>query len=326
MVPCRPVDAPREVADGRYRLGERLGSGSTGTVYAGTGPDGERVAIKLLHDELTAYPDVVARFKREASLAARIDSAYVASVLAAGKTQAGTYWIAYRRLLGEPLDRRLRSETVFRVDQARVVIEHVLLGLQVAHLAGIVHRDIKPANLFLEDCEGGARACILDFGLSKYRPPSGAVTSQHLTTARETLGTINYMPPEQFGGAARVDARADLYATGVVAFKLLTGTLPFMAGTRGAIMQAKVNGRSLSLTEATEAALPDRLEALFRVALAQQPDDRYPSASAMLASWQAAACGDDLPDVDGLRRRQVGSTQGQEDTVVDAELCEAQRA
>jgi serine/threonine-protein kinase len=312
------MDAPREVGVGeaRYRLGELLGSGATGAVYAGTAPDGQHVAVKLLHDYLTEIPEMVARFRREADLASKIESDHVAPVLAAGRTEEKVYWIAYKRLFGETLDVSLRRERVFRADRARAVIEHVLLGLQPAHVAGVVHRDIKPANVFLERHGDGTRACILDFGASKYRPPSGAMTSQHLTTARETLGTINYMPPEQFSGAARVDARADLYAVGVVGFKLLTGTLPFLAGSRGAVMQAKTKGRPLSLREVTDAAWPEKLEGFFRCALARAPEERFASAGAMLNAWRDAVAAADGSSVDVLRRRLAGS-QDTDDTVIE---------
>jgi serine/threonine-protein kinase len=287
-----------------------------GIVYAGTGPEGEPIAVKLLHDHLTDFPDVVARFKREADLAARIESAHVAPVLAAGRTASKVYWIAYKRLVGETLDASLRRERVFRLDRAGVAIDHVLLGLEAAHGKGILHRDIKPANIFLERQDGGSRACILDFGASKYRPTNGASTSQHLTTARETLGTVNYMPPEQFNGAARVDARADLYAAGVVAFKLITGTLPFLAGSRAAVMQAKVKGQPYSLEQATAAPWPEMLEGFFQAALGRAPDDRFANASAMRTAWGYAISTTGVPDVDTLRRR-IAGTEDADDTVLD---------
>src|ERR1700722_8172467 len=91
---------PREIGEGRYRLGEVIASGAMGAGFAAIGPDGERVAVKLLHDPLTQFPEVVARFKREAELASRIESPHVALVFAAGKTLEGVYWIAYGRLVG----------------------------------------------------------------------------------------------------------------------------------------------------------------------------------------------------------------------------------
>jgi eukaryotic-like serine/threonine-protein kinase len=125
------------------------------------------------------------------------------------------------------------------------------------------------------------------------------------------------MPPEQFQGAARVDARADLYAAGVVAFKLLTGTLPFLAGSRGAVMQAKVKGQPLSLEQATDAAWPQKLEGFLRCALARDPNERFQSASAMLTAWRDATEAVDIPGVDLLRRRLAGS-QDTDDTVIEA--------
>jgi serine/threonine protein kinase len=310
------MGGPREIGEGRYRLGEVIGSGAMGAVFAAIGPDGERVAVKLLHEHLTQFPEVVARFKREAELASRIESPHVAPVLAAGKTLDGVYWIAYGRLVGETLEEALRRERVFSLQRARVVTQHVLLGLEAAHAQGILHRDIKPANVFLERCDGGSRACVLDFGASKHRPTDGGATSQHLTTARETLGTINYMPPEQFSGAAEVDARADLYATGVIAFKLLTGRLPFHAGSRGSVMQAKVNGRPLSLEQATESSWPEKLEGFFRCALEREPARRFAHAAAMQKAWSVASDALDVPDVAVLRGRMAGGRDA-DDTAME---------
>jgi serine/threonine-protein kinase len=311
------MEAPEEVGVGEacFRLGELLGSGAMGAVYAATDPNGQPVAVKLLHDFLTEVPEMVARFRREADLAARIDSEHVAPVLAAGRTEQKVYWIAYKRLFGETVAVSLQRERVFQRERARAVIEHLLLGLQAAHAKGVLHRDIKPANIFLERCDVGARACILDFGASKYRPPDGAMTSQHLTSAQETLGTINYMPPEQFNGSARVDERADLYAAGVVGFKLLTGMLPFDSDSRAATLQAKSKGHALSLAQVSEAAWPDELEGFFRQVLARAPDDRFQSASAMLNAWRHAIAAD-TPDVDALRRRLAG-TQDKDETMME---------
>jgi serine/threonine-protein kinase len=306
---------PREVGDGRYRLGDALGRGATGTVYAGTAADGEQVAVKILHEHLSAVPELVTRFRREAKIAGSISSPHVAPVLAAGRTPQGLYWIAYRRLNGETLDACLRRDGVMHVSRAAVVLDHVLLGLGVAHQAGIVHRDIKPGNIFLERVPGGSRACVLDFGSSKYRPPPGSATSQHLTTASETLGTINYMPPEQFGGSAAVDARADLYAAGVVAFKLLTGTLPFMAESRGAIMLAKRNGVPLTLAQVSGGAVwPAAIEGFFVTALAREPERRFANAEAMRSAWGHSVAGVALPVVTGARAAEM---QQKEDTTVD---------
>jgi serine/threonine-protein kinase len=311
------MEAPGEVGvgEGRYRLGELLGSGAMGAVYAATDPSGQPVAVKLLHDYLTEVPEMVARFRREADLAAKIESEHVAPVLAAGRTESKVYWIAYRRLFGETVAVSLRRERVFQRERARVVMEHVLLGLQAAHAKGVLHRDIKPANIFLERVDGGARACILDFGASKYRPLDGAATSQHLTSQQETLGTLNYMPPEQYNGAARVDERADLYSAGVLAFKLLTGTIPFDGETRGATLQAKAKHQPRSLAETTAAPWPEGLEGFFQCVLAPTPDDRFRSASAMLNAWRHAVAVE-TPNVDELRRRLAG-TEDKDETMIE---------
>jgi eukaryotic-like serine/threonine-protein kinase len=280
------ANIPSEVGDGRYRVHEPLGSGSMGTVYGATGPGGEAVAVKILHEHLTGAPDVVARFRREAKLAAKITSPFVAPVLGAGRSPQGLYWIAYQRLHGETLEACLAREGAMDPQRAAVVVDHVLRGLGAAHAVGIVHRDIKPANIFLQAVDGGSRACVLDFGSSKYAPPPDAAASQPLTTAHTPLGTVSYMPPEQFGGASTVDARADLYAAGVVAFEVLTGGLPFVGATRGAVLLAKRQGAARTLAEASVGrAWGAGMEGFFLMALAREVPGRFADAEAMRRAW-----------------------------------------
>ena len=180
-------------------MGELLSEGATGTVYAAVNDNGDELAVKVLRESLADDPEMVERFKREASVAHTLRSEFIAQVVGAGRSEQ-RYWIAYRRLHGETMAVRLRRETVLEPAVLAPFIEQVLRGLQVAHEAGVVHRDIKPSNIMLERTasnEATERACILDFGLSKC--PSG--TFQHsVTSATATLGTIDYMPPEQVGG------------------------------------------------------------------------------------------------------------------------------
>ena len=286
------------------RIGELLGEGATGAVYAATDAKGTPLAIKFLHDDLAGDAEAVARFKREARNCGRIRSPYVAAVVGAGKSD-GRYWIAYVRVAGETLASRLGRERALAPDTAARVVEQVLLGLEAAHDVGVIHRDIKPANILLARGNGGRReeerACILDFGASKRRAPeggSGSTGSEALTTTTAMLGTINYMPPEQLGGAATVDARADLYAAGVVAFRALCGQLPFVGDSETVVMHAKVHRRARTLGEATGAPWPAALEDVVARALERDAADRYPSAARMREAWgRAFAGGTRLPQV-----------------------------
>ena len=271
-----------------------------GSVYAATSAKGRALAIKFLHESLSDDPEAVARFEREAQNCRRIRSEHVARIVGAGDTD-GTYWIIYQRVGGEMLAARLRRERVLERDAALRIGEQMLLGLEAAHGVGVVHRDIKPVNVMLEPTAAGERVCILDFGASKFRTPGASSSGGDvLTSATATLGTLNYMAPEQIGGAARADARADLYAVGVIAFRLLSGTLPFV-GTSQKVMFAKMNARARSLAQATGVTWPAEVERLLERALAREREDRFGSAREMREAWTTTVGGSRMPDVASLR-------------------------
>lgn len=299
------------------RIGRLIGEGVTGTVYEAVNDGGEALAIKFLREMFAEDPEVVARFKREASICQRLRSEHIAAVVGAGRTKQ-TYWIAYRRLLGETLEKRVRRDRVLPLATIGPLVQQVLRGLAVAHGAGVVHRDIKPANIMLERTGGGERACILDFGVSKDRSRSGSgTTGTSLTSHTATLGTINYMPPEQIGASAAVDHRADLYSAGVVAYRAIAGQLPYVGSSQAAVMHAKLNVDARSLRDATGTRWPDALEAFFRRALAREPSARFADAGAMEAAWADACRIGAAPDLERLRQGNVESQQGDDDTILD---------
>jgi len=299
------------------RIGNLLGEGTTGTVYEAVNANGEALAIKFLRETFADDPEMVARFKREASICQRLRSEHIAAVVGAGRTEQ-TYWIAYRRLVGETMDVRMRRERVLPIAALAPVIEQVLRGLAVAHAADVVHRDIKPANIMLERTGEAERACILDFGISKDRSHSGSTNTsgRSLTSTTATLGTINYMPPEQVGASAGVDHRADLYSVGVVAYRAISGQLPYVGSSQAAVLYAKINADARSLAEATGTRWPDALEAFFRRALAREPSARFGDAKEMAAAWLDACRAGATPDLEQLRKRNVES-QESDDTVLE---------
>src|SRR5215470_3939192 len=174
-----PGLAPGSVIAGIYKIRRMIGQGGMGEVYAAEGRGGEKVALKILHERAAQDPDLVARFNREADIAKKIASPFVAAILGAGKEKDGRLWIAFERLVGEGLDERLRREQYLSFAEVAPIIEDSLQGLNAAHQAHVVHRDIKPANLFIEkrkltpeEIQGGEheeRTRILDFGVSKMK-------------------------------------------------------------------------------------------------------------------------------------------------------------
>jgi serine/threonine-protein kinase len=269
-----------------------------GEVYAAEGKAGEQVALKVLHERAAKDPDLVARFQRESAIAAHIKSPYVAAILGAGKDRNGRLWIAFERLEGEGLDERLRREQYLSFDDVAPILDDALQGLTAAHAAGVIHRDMKPANLYIERRvltrkqlaagESEERTRILDFGISKLRRsarPTGK-SEPSLTAFDATLGSFAYMAPEQVRGSARVDERADLYAVGAVAFRALTGRLPFEGTNALTLIALKLDREAPSLAATTGDEWPQAIERFLERMMARDRERRYPSGKDALEAWR----------------------------------------
>jgi len=281
---------------GIYKMRRLIGSGGMGEVYAAEGKSGEKVAIKVLHDKAAQDKDLVARFHREAAIAAQIESPHIAGILGAGKDRDGRLWIAFELLSGEGLDERLRREQYLSFAEVAPVVDDALQGLGAAHKADVVHRDIKPANLFIEKRrlsareiaadEAEERTRILDFGVSKIRSPKGQRSEPSLTAFDATLGSFAYMAPEQVRGSARVDERADLYALGAVAFRALSGRLPFEGQNALTLIALKLDREPPTLSSTTGDAWPAAIERFLARMMARDREKRFASADEALATWR----------------------------------------
>jgi serine/threonine protein kinase len=281
---------------GVYKVRRLIGSGGMGEVYAADGKSGEKVAIKVLHDKAAQDKDLVARFNREASIAATIQSPHIANILGAGKDRDGRLWIAFELLSGEGLDERLRREQYLSFAEVAPVVDDALQGLAAAHNAGVVHRDIKPANLFIEkrrltareiaNDEAEERTRILDFGVSKVKAPKGQRSEPSLTAFDATLGSFAYMAPEQVRGSARVDQRADLYALGAVAFRALSGRLPFEGQNALTLIALKLDREPPTLSSTTGDSWPAGIEKFLARMMARDREKRFASAEEALATWR----------------------------------------
>jgi serine/threonine-protein kinase len=263
-----------------------IGSGAMGDVYAADGKNGEKAAVKVLRRRAAVDRDRIARFEREARIAARIKSPYVAAVLGAGR-DAGRLWIAFELLTGEGLDARLRRERYLSFAEIAPIVEDVLTGLVDAHDAEVVHRDIKPANLFVEIPREGdlERTRILDFGISKLAARRDE-PDESLTAFNATLGSVAYMAPEQVRGSARVDGRADLYALGAVAFRALTSRLPFEGPSPATVAALKVDRDPPELSKTTGDRWPQAIETFLARMMARDRERRFESAADALAAWR----------------------------------------
>ena len=222
--------APGTLLAGKFRVVSRLGEGGMGSVYEIEHElTKHRRALKLLHKSMAALPSVVERFLREASAAGRVGNPHITETFDAGVLDSGEPYLVMEILRGEPLSARIARgkmpilEVVDLVGQAAA-------GVHAAHLAGIVHRDLKPDNLFItEGPDGRPFVKILDFGISKF--DAKKTGGLQLTQEGAALGTPYYMPPEQIRGEGSLDARADVYALGVILYECLSGVRPFEAET-----------------------------------------------------------------------------------------------
>jgi serine/threonine-protein kinase len=284
---------------GGFRLGDVIGRGGMGEVYAATRHDGTgEAAVKLLRRDILSQPDMVRRFEREARIVESIRSPHIVAVYDVGGEDAALPYIAMERLYGEDLVSQVRARGALTLDETVSLVREVCEGLSVAHLSGVVHRDLKPANLFHAEVEGaveGARCWkILDFGVSKLLQSSDATL-----TTNQVLGTPHYMSPEQ---AARrpVDGRTDLYGLGTIVYRALTGKLAFPKSDVNEVIRAVLD--DMPEDPRGLAAMPEDVGFWLRIAMAKKPEERFANATDMAEAFEAAARGD-LPIALRLRAR-----------------------
>ncbi|NMO15838.1 protein kinase [Pyxidicoccus fallax] len=269
---------------GSFRLMRRLGRGGMGTVYLGEHVSiGSRVAVKVLHEHLATYPELVQRFHAEARAVNLIGHENIVSIFDLNAAPPRPYLIM-EYLDGAPLSAWVGTPLPSAAVMA--VLAQVCDALQAAHARGIVHRDLKPDNVFLvRRGRGTPFVKVLDFGIAK-------LMDAHMpqTHAGIIVGTPEYMAPEQSQGR-RLDGRADLYALGVIAYQLVTGRLPFEdEGLAGQLVAHQT--RPPPPPRSVHPGVPPAVERVILRALAKSPEERYPSAAALRAALQAAVTED----------------------------------
>jgi len=213
----------------RFRVEEKLGEGGFGAVYRGTQTGiGRKVALKLLHPEMTRDDNLIARFRQEGLVMCNLKDAHTITTYDFDQTQEGVLYIAMELLEGRSLHDVFVEESPIEWQRMFRIASQMCTSLAEAHEQGVVHRDLKPENIHLENRPGNPEFVkILDFGIAKVVHGDGtASNSPQLTATGQTLGTLEYMSPEQLMGKP-LDGRSDIYAVGVVCYELITGRLPF---------------------------------------------------------------------------------------------------
>jgi eukaryotic-like serine/threonine-protein kinase len=264
-----------ETLAGKYCIERVLGAGGMGVVVAARHLQlDEHVAIKFLLPSMLANADAVARFVREARAAVKIRSEHVARVLDVGTLDTGAPFIVMEYLEGGDLAEWLARRGPLPIEQAVDFVLQACVALADAHSLGIVHRDLKPANLFCaRRTDGEIVIKVLDFGISKMTGPAGTGPADPTKTST-VIGTPFYMSPEQMQSAKGVDARADLWALGVILFQLVTGAVPF-TGESVPEIAIKVATMPPPSASALRRDLPPLLERVIGRCLEKDPSQRY---------------------------------------------------
>ncbi len=289
-----PGELTGTVLGGKYRIGRKIGSGGIGVVYVAEHTTlGHEVAVKVLRGAAARDGSEIARLRREAHIQAELEHVNIARVMDLDQMPDGSMYVVMERLVGRSLADKLARETLVAPGFAIPVFIGVCRALTVAHKKGVVHRDLKPGNVFLTE-DGPPK--VLDFGMSKL------TTNESLTQAGYTLGTPEYMAPEQCIGA-NVVPQTDLYAFGVLMYEALTGELPITSPNRRDLLD--LHQRMVPAPMRTKRAdldIPEALDLIVMKCLKKKIVDR-PKTAAEVEEALAAIPLESLPMNYPPRRR-----------------------
>ncbi|MBI3071405.1 MAG: serine/threonine protein kinase [Deltaproteobacteria bacterium] len=327
-VPAQPaVNVP--TIDPRFRVEAILGEGGIGIVYRATQISiNRRVAIKVLQHEYSRNPKMAERFAREAESVARLSHPNIVALYDFGRAQDGSFFMVMEYVEGVTLDEEIARTRVIAPDDAVLIAGQILAALEHAHAHGVVHRDLKPANVVLARAHGHRFfAKLLDFGIARIIEGDDT-KGKNLTQTGTILGTPAYMAPEQAFGE-RVDARADVYALGVILYEMLTGERPYTGGSTVDVFLQQIHTPPRPIDPEIARKCADRiLHAVVR-ALAKRPEDRFQSASEMRAALLGESpTGLVAADADGATNRAEGSRgrpATKHDSIVQGELVGPRR-
>lgn len=290
---------PGVVVGGAYRLTRALGSDALARVWEAEQLRlGGRVAIKFLDASLLQDDNARARFEREARAVCEVRSPYIVQIQDHG-VEGDVPFLIMELLEGEDLDKLLAREHALELGETAEIVGQLCRALDKAHRAGFVHRNVKPENIFvIQESDGSRFIKLLDFGFVKQLGADGLTV-----TSDGVIGTPQYVSPEQIARPALVDARADTWAVGVTAYRMLVGRLPFGSPAPGeiaAMYDAILTGRYTRATE-LRPELPKEIDDWFAQLLAVEPEQRYPSLRAASAALLAISRPRALDPVDAVQ-------------------------
>jgi serine/threonine protein kinase len=274
---------------GKYEIRREIGRGAMGVVYEGYDPSIKRiVALKTIRSEQLAGDSaaVIARFRREAQAAGRLNHPNIVSIYDFGE-DGGAWYIAMEFVQGRELKECFETNERFKMADIVRIMSQILNALDYSHRQGVIHRDIKPANIFVTK-QGQAK--ILDFGLAKLAPdhlmPMDVSTTigNDLTLPGTTLGTVAYMSPEQ-ARAEEIDGRSDLFSFGVVLYEMITGAQAFSGPSAPVVFDAILNRKPVPIARLNP-SVPSDLDRVIEKALEKEPRFRYQHSSELRADLE----------------------------------------
>ncbi len=264
----------------RYLIGPRIARGGMASVYEATDTRLDRtVAVKVMHPGLGDDQEFAERFVREARAAARLNHPHVVGVYDQGDDTSGgqdTVFLVMEYVPGHTLRDVVRKEAPMPPQRALALLEPVVSALGAAHRAGLIHRDVKPENVLIADEAHGGRVKVADFGLAK----AVSADTQHTATGGVLIGTVSYLAPELVVDG-RADARADVYATGVVLYELLTGAKPHEGESPIQVAYRHVH-HDVPMPSLLRPGIPDYVDALVARATSRDRDQRPADATVLL--------------------------------------------
>jgi serine/threonine protein kinase len=284
-------------AAGDYVIGDFIARGGCGSVYSARHRDGGRAAaVKILHASLAVMPKMVGRFKREVELLNLLRHPNIIEVYDVGALPDGRPYYAMEHLEGRTVAALLEEQGRLSPAEAVEILAPVCAALQAAHAAGIIHRDVKASNIMVAG-DGQPIVKLLDFGIAKLVNPAAEGGPRGLTSEGKQVGTLTIMAPEQLLND-RVTHRVDIYALGILLFRMLTGRLPFDGRDPLTLAQQHMEERPPRPSQ--RAPLPPALDTIVLRCLEKQPEDRYASIEEFLVALrEAASLGFTPPLLDG---------------------------
>ena len=261
----------------RYLVKRKIGEGGFGAVFEGMQVATERlVALKVLHPQSVADATVVARFRREAESCSKLRNPHTVIIYDFDQTEDGVLYLAMELVRGQSLQDIQRAAGTVPIERCLHILDQVADALGEAHAKGIVHRDMKPENIMVEVRDGEDFVKVLDFGIAKIKSGDGGKDAPALTAIGQTVGTLEFMSPEQLRGKP-LDGRSDIYALGMVAYEMLTGELPFKKSksTTEIIQYHLQEPPPPPSSLKPEAEIPPAVDELVQKMCAKSRDDRH---------------------------------------------------